>query len=113
MGTTQSPSLVGISTDGINYYNEDEECALHLYASNIDSGLSLWDNKFEIFCPINSTEGAAIAGVESITAFSNPSATKVWATDGSTVDLTTKANASDVLLKKSASGGYYIEATNN
>lgn len=52
----------------------------------------------------------------------NGSATKVFATDGSTVDLTTKANtsdldakanASDVLLKKSASGGYYIESNSN
>ena len=37
----------------------------------------------------------------------------VFATDGSIVDLSTKANASDVLLKKSASGGYYIEENSN
>ena len=57
-------------------------------------------------------DGSEISGIKSLTAFANPSATKVWATDGSTVDLTTKANASDVLLKKSASGGYYIEGYN-
>lgn len=80
------------------------------------------DNKFKISRPADNTEGATITGVKSLTAFSNPSATKVWATDGSTVDLTTKANASDldakanasdILLKKSASGGYYIEENNN
>lgn len=71
------------------------------------------DYKFEISCPIDNTEGATIKGVKSIAAFSNPSATKVWATDGSTVDLSTKANTSDVLLKKSASGGYYIESNDN
>ena len=58
-------------------------------------------------------DGSEISGIKSLTAFANPSATKVWATDGSTVDLTTKANASDVLLKKSASGGYYIEENSN
>ena len=76
------------------------------------------DEKFKISRPKDNTEGATITGVKSLTAFANPSATKVWATDGSTVDLTTKANTSDldakanksdVLLKKSTSGGYYIE----
>lgn len=43
----------------------------------------------------------------------NGRATKVFATDGSIADLSTKANASDVLLKKSASGGYYIDYTEN
>ena len=71
------------------------------------------DEKFKISRPGDNTEGATITGVKSLTAFANPSATKVWATDGSTVDLTTKANTSDVLLKKSASGGYYIEANDN
>ena len=66
------------------------------------------DKKFKISRPTDNTEGATITGVKSIAAFANPSATKVWATDGSTVDLTTKANTSDVLLKKSADGGYYI-----
>ena len=37
----------------------------------------------------------------------------VFATDGSIADLDTKANTSDVLLKKSASGGYYIEENSN
>ena len=40
-------------------------------------------------------------------------ATKVFATDGSIADLDTKANTSDILLKKSASGGYYIEDNSN
>ena len=71
------------------------------------------DEKFKISRPGDNTEGATITGVKSLTAFANPSATKVWATDGSTVDLSTKANASDVLLKKSASGGYYIEKNSN
>ena len=62
------------------------------------------DIKFTISRPADNTEGATITGVKSLTAFANPSATKVWATDGSTVD---------VLLKKSASGGYYIETNSN
>lgn len=69
-----------------------------------------------------SNEGCSISGIHGLKSYINPSATKVWATDGSTVDLTTKANtsdldakanASDVLLKKSASGGYYIERNSN
>ena len=80
------------------------------------------DHKFKISYPENGTEGATITGVKSLTAFSNPSATKVWATDGSTVDLTTKANtsdlatkanASDVLLKKNSRDGYYIGDSND
>lgn len=80
------------------------------------------DSKFKISRPVDDTEGATITGIKSLTAFANPSATKVWATDGSTVDLTTKANTSDldakanksdVLLKKSVSGGYYIERNSN
>lgn len=79
------------------------------------------DSNFKLSRP-DDTEGGIISGIKSLTAFANPSATKVWATDGSTVDLTTKANvadlatkanASDVLLKKSASGGYYIEENSN
>lgn len=79
------------------------------------------DSSFVISC-LDSTEGAVISGIKSLTAFANPSATKVWATDGSTVDLSTKANASDldakanksdVLLKKSESGGYYVKEQSN
>lgn len=51
------------------------------------------DKKFEISRPVDDTEGVTITGVESITAFANPSATEVWATDGSTVDLTTYTKA--------------------
>lgn len=79
------------------------------------------DEKFKFSRPINN-EGGVISGIKSLTAFTNPSATKVWATDGSIADLSTKANASDldakanksdVLLKKSATGGYYIESNSN
>lgn len=91
---------------------------IYIHSKNINNGTDNFitigsDEKFKISRPADNTEGATITGVKSIAAFSNPSATKVWATDGSTVDLTTKANASDVLLKKSASGGYYIEENSN
>lgn len=101
----------------IEYYDADD-C---YFAINNDNGtdntsyayITLGsDGNFEISRPTN-TEGGVISGIKSLTAFTNPSATKVWATDGSTVDLSTKANASDVLLKKSASGGYYIESNSN
>ena len=51
------------------------------------------DEKFKISRSADNTEGATIIGVKSITAFANPSATEVWATDGSTVDLTTYTKA--------------------
>lgn len=51
------------------------------------------DEKFKISRSADNTEGATITGVKSITAFANPSATEVWATDGSTVDLTTYTKA--------------------
>ena len=91
---------------------------IYIHSKNINNGTDNFikigsDEKFEISRPGDNTEGATITGVKSLTAFANPSATKVWATDGSTVDLSTKANASDVLLKKSASGGYYIESNSN
>ena len=100
---------------------------IYIHSKNINSGTDNFikigsDEKFGISRPADNTEGATITGVKSIAAFANPSATKVWATDGSTVDLTTKANtsdlatkanASDVLLKKSARGGYYIEQNSN
>ena len=94
--------------------NEENETQICIASDTSDNYLQIGpDEKFRISRPIDNTEGATITGVKSITAFANPSATKVWATDGSTVDLTTKANTSDVLLKKSASGGYYIEANDN
>lgn len=79
------------------------------------------DQNFKFSRPTND-EGGVISGIKSLTAFANPSATKVWATDGSIVDLATKANVSDldakanksdVLLKKSADGGYYIESNSH
>lgn len=48
------------------------------------------DHKFKISCPTDNTEGATITGIKSLTAFANPSATKVWATDGSTINMPTK-----------------------
>lgn len=98
----------------VNYWKHDNEyaCAILPDANKFQLGGQLSSPRFSITAK-DTTKGATITGVESITAFANPSATKVWATDGSTVDLATKANASDVLLKKSASGGYYIEKNSN
>ena len=81
---------IGVNQDATDY-------ALHSY---IALGP---DNNFKLSRP-NNTEGGVISGIKSLTAFSNPSATKVWATDGSTVD---------VLLKVSDSGGYYIGSNRN
>ena len=107
---------------GLRIYYHNDRIANFAFHTN-ECAISLGtDEKFKISRPINNTEGATITGIKSLTAFANPSATKVWATNGSTVDLTTKANASDlaskanasdVLLKKSASGGYYIEQNSN
>ena len=80
--------------------NNDEMCVDLSHSDDVNHLVLGNDYKVGISRPADNTEGATITGVKSITAFSNPSATKVWATDGSTVD---------VLLKKSASGGYYIE----
>lgn len=48
------------------------------------------ETNFKISRPIDNSEGATITGVKSLTSFSNPSATKVWATDGSTINMPTK-----------------------
>lgn len=102
------------TSEGFNYSSTIYPGKISIYNSDADQ-------LFVISC-LDSTEGAIISGIKSLTAFANPSATKVWATDGSTVDLTTKANVadlatkantSDVLLKKSASGGYYIESNDH
>ena len=93
-------------------YNNEVACAIWPTKYMLQLGGSFSTPRFSITAK-DTTKGATITGVESITAFFNLSATEVWATDGSTVDLTTKANTSDVLLKKSASGGYYIEANDN
>ena len=109
-----NPTLeTSVDCVGLEIYHQNDQIAkfkFHTDECEISLGT---DEKFKISRPVDNTEGATITGVKSLTAFSNPSATKVWATDGSTVDLTTKANASDVLLKKSASGGYYIESNSN
>lgn len=111
-----------IYSRGLSVYDENIKEVINLSSFEGNSLTLGSDKKFKISRPTDNTEGATITGIKSLTAFSNPSATKVWATDGSTVDLTTKANTSDldakanksdVLLKKSASGGYYIEENNN
>ncbi|QOR57718.1 hypothetical protein [uncultured phage cr131_1] len=116
-----------VTSTGLSAYffndSDDLELGIDVRHDNDKNALFL-GNDYEVGISriIDNTEGATIIGVKSITAFSNPSATKVWATDGSTVDLSTKANASDlntkanksdILLKKSASGGYYVEANSN
>ena len=103
-------------------FNDEELTQIFIHSDTDGNYLYIGsDEKFKLSRP-NNTEGGVISGIKSLTAFANPSATKVWATDGSTVDLSTKANtsdldakanASDVLLKKSASGGYYIEENSN
>lgn len=112
----------GINSQGLSVYDENIKPVIRLQSFEENSLTLGSDKKFKISRQLDNTEGATITGVKSITAFANPSATKVWATDGSTVDLTTKAdvaaldakaNASDVLLKKSARGGYYIEENSN
>lgn len=103
-----------VANGGISVYDNIDERQIDICSDTQNNYLQIGsDEKFKISRPVDNTEGATITGIKSLTAFANPSATKVWATDGSTVDLTTKANASDVLLKKSASGGYYIEKNSN
>ena len=113
-----------IQATGLNVYNKnDASLLISVETGTKEHHLTFGsDKQFKISRTLDNTEGAVISGIKSLTAFTNPSATKVWATDGSTVDLTTKANtsdldakanASDVLLKKSASGGYYIESNSN
>lgn len=135
---TNDGYMSNLGIDGLNVENEEySTCVSHnnitmyvntdqvaiLGTGDAENFLKLGsDDKFKISRPVDNTEGATITGVKSMTAFADPSATKVWATDGSTVDLTTKAdasdldakaNASDVLLKKSTTGGYYIEENSN
>ena len=126
MNTSTGISIKNVGNLGILNSNEvrfgDSTDSAKLFKSEDSYCLQLGGpNQFKIVAQ-HTYPGADITGVHSITADNNPSATKVWATDGSTVDLTTKANvadlatkanASDVLLKKSASGGYYIEENSN
>ena len=117
MNTSTGISIKNVGNLGILNSNEvrfgDSTDSAKLFKSGDSYCLQLGGpNQFKIVAQYT-YPGADITGVHSITADNNPSATKVWATDGSTVDLTTKANTSDVLLKKSASGGYYIEENSN
>lgn len=102
--------------------DERDENQLLTQLSIDPNRISIAKEGWEQFDISYSNEGCSISGIHGLKSYINPSATKVWATDGSTVDLTTKANTSDldakanksdVLLKKSASGGYYIEENNN
>ena len=113
-----------VQATGLRVYNKNDASLLISVETGTEEHYLTFgsDKQFKISRPTNNTEGAVISGIKSLTAFANPSATKVWATDGSTVDLSTKANTSDldakanksdVLLKKSASGGYYIEENSN
>lgn len=71
--------------------NRNNRNLIELTAYNEQTVIGLGsDKKFSISRLINNTEGATITGVKSITAFANPSATKVWATDGSTANMPTK-----------------------
>lgn len=111
-----------INSWGLSVYDENNKQVISLQSFEENSLTLGSDKKFKISRQLDNTEGGIISGIKSLTAFANPSATKVWATDGSTVDLSTKANVSDldakanksdVLLKKSTSGGYYIEENSN
>lgn len=81
-----------IDIGGFSIMNDDKNVACIEYAHiDKDYKITLGSNeKFKIYGSDNDTNGTTITGVESITAFSNPSATKVWATDGSTVNMPTK-----------------------
>lgn len=68
------------------------ESAVTLTTAAHENVISMGDTKFKISRPIDNSEGAVISGIKSLTAFTNPSATKVWATDGSIIDLTTYTN---------------------
>lgn len=95
---------ININNFGLQLYTEDTLCA-EINLGRKESSLTFGsDEKFKISRPVDNSEGAVISGIKSLTAFANPSATKVWATDGSTID---------VLLKKNASGGYYIESNSH
>lgn len=116
-GRNLSTSNTSIRLNDAKYQTQ-----IHIHSDADNNYLSIGsDEKFKLSRPTND-EGGIISGIKSLTAFANPSATKVWATDGTTVDLTTKANTSDldakanksdVLLKKSTTGGYYVEENGN
>lgn len=79
--------------DCVLNFQKDNNQLISLQSSDINSENSLIfgsDKKFKISRPVDNTEGATITGVKSIVSFANPSATKVWATDGSTVNMPTK-----------------------
>lgn len=118
--------LVQLNRANIHFYKKDQskqQTNAKLGFNKLENFLLLGnDQKFKISRPVDDTEGSTITGIKSIVAFSDPSNTKVFATDGSIVDLSTKANTSDldakanksdVLLKKSTTGGYYIEENGN
>ncbi len=89
--TPEGTTAVGGNGLLVVRHNNYDDIAISLRHAADSNVLQLGnDYGFYIFRPADNTEGATIRGVESITAFSNPSATKVWATDGSTVNMPTK-----------------------
>lgn len=78
---------VTLDSDKLLFYKNGNTTALKLSSSD---GLVLGnDDKVKLSRPTND-EGGVISGIKSLTSFSNPSATKVWATDGSTINMPTK-----------------------
>lgn len=101
-----------VDDSSISVYNDKDGRQIDIRSNTQNNYLCIGsDKKFKISRPADNTEGATITGVKSIAAFSNPSATKVWATDGSTVDLTTKANTSDLDAKANKSDVLLAEDT--
>lgn len=78
---------VTLDSDKLLFYKNGNTTALKLSSSD---GLVLGnDDKVKLSRPTNDG-GGVISGIKSLTSFSNPSATKVWATDGSTINMPTK-----------------------
>lgn len=111
-GVKQVNRVSSLYPNGFSHQNFVDNTTVRLNSNELSFGPGANDNNFQAQLKINK---------DGITK-TNGKATEVFATDGSTVDLTTKAdasaldakaNASDVLLKKSANGGYYIEQNSN
>lgn len=79
-----------INSCGLYVHDENNEEVIYLSSFEGNSLALGSDKKFKISRPTDNTEGATITGIKSLTAFANPSATKVWATDGSTINMPTK-----------------------
>lgn len=111
-GGKQINRVSSLDPNGFSHQNFVDNTAVLLNSNELSFGPGPNDNNFQAQLKINK---------DGITK-TNGKATEVFATNGSTVDLATKADASDldakanksdVLLKKSTSGGYYIEENSN